>query len=93
MKFTNEYLNEMKREVFIYGVDTLLTPESFVQLIEELEKARKDTVRLDWLGSHCGAYDWKVTLSDRCTFLCRNTTSGHRTAREAVDAAMQESRE
>ena len=52
--------------------------------------------RLNWLDQQGAHYGWKVQLPadypyvKECVFVCRNTTSGHKTIREAIDAAMKE---
>ena len=49
-----------------------------------------DTERLNWLDKQGARYGWTVQLpSDYpnvrdCVFVCRNTTSGHKTIREAI---------
>ena len=53
-----------------------------------------DTEMLNWLDQQGAHYGWKVQLPTdypnvkECVFVCRNTTSGHKTIREAIKAAM-----
>ena len=64
------------------------------------EKAEAELIsersRLDWLDQQGAHYGWKVQLPTdypnvkECVFVCRNTTSGHKTIREAIDTAMKE---
>jgi hypothetical protein len=64
------------------------------------ERAESDLAaersRLNWLDQQGAHYGWKVQLPadypnvKECVFVCRNTTSGHKTIREAIDAAMKE---
>jgi hypothetical protein len=55
-----------------------------------------ERARLNWLDQQGAHYGWKVQLPadypnvKECVFVCRNTTSGHKTIREAIDAAMKE---
>jgi hypothetical protein len=53
-----------------------------------------DTAMLDWLDKQGAHYEWKLQLPsdhpnvNHCVFLCRNTTSGYATVREAIAARM-----
>jgi hypothetical protein len=68
--------------------------------LERAMKAEADLAaersRLNWLDQQGAHYGWKVQLPadypnvKECVFVCRNTTSGHKTIREAIDAAMKE---
>lgn len=52
--------------------------------------AFSDTKMLDWLDKQGAHYGWGVQLPADypnvrdCVFVCRNTTSGHKTIREAI---------
>ena len=61
--------------------------EFAVRLMREKQEKHPDTERIDWLESHPSKYNWGVTLDHCCVFAARNTTSGHATLREAIDAA------
>lgn len=57
--------------------------------------APTDADMLDWLDSQGSYYGWRVQLpSDypnvrNCVFICRNTTDGHKTIREAIADRME----
>jgi hypothetical protein len=62
---------------------------------KKMKKPSTDTEMLNWLDKQGAHYKWKVQLpTDNpnvkdAVFVCRNTTSGHKTIREAIDAAMK----
>jgi hypothetical protein len=53
-----------------------------------------DTEMLNWLEQQGAYYGWNVQLPTDypnvkdCVFVCRNTTSGYKTIREAIKTAM-----
>ena len=53
-----------------------------------------DTEMLNWLDKQGDHYGWKVQLPadypnvEDAVFVCRNTSSGHKTIREAIAAAI-----
>jgi|LakMenEpi03Aug12_release.lakeMendotaPanAssembly.Ray.scaffolds.fasta_scaffold110780_6 hypothetical protein len=54
-----------------------------------------DTEMLNWLDQQGDHYEWKVQLPTDypkvadAVFICRNTTSGYKTIREAINSAMK----
>ena len=92
---------QLRALTLVCGTNDANTFETWIDRANaRAERAESDLAaersRLNWLDQQGAHYGWKVQLPadypnvKECVFVCRNTTSGHKTIREAIDAAMKE---
>jgi len=56
------------------------------KLKRENHSLRADKARLDWLDAIPCQEKWELNLAHKCVFLCRNSSSGKGSIREAIDS-------
>lgn len=92
---TPELLQEWRTEATTSASLTMLNSTTYARgvvldLLNEVERLRKDKERLDWLERRATSLDWNLWNST-VTTLDRNTYEGD-SWREAIDAAMEASK-